>query len=413
MILHPYLASTILNEPWAINPEAVNGYAPLISNILNNNIAFERGEPVLPSVVSAIGQPADEASTENTQSKNIQVIRMTGALTKNSQMCGPAGMAQMGDWLKQAFADDSIDAVLLFIDSPGGTVAGTETLVEIIKSKNKPVVAFVDDMACSAAYWIASACNEIIANNTTAQIGSIGVVLGFMDVQPALEKQGVKFHSITAPQSVNKNMRYEKLRAGDYEEYKQNVLAPLAQKFIDEVKINRPNAGDQHFAADVFFAQDVVGSLIDSISTFDTAIQRASSLASVVTITAHSNPTQNTMKKTDYNRLAKASGVPSLETDDGSITLTAEMAQAVESAFEASETAQSTMQQQITDHTTAQNRVTELEAELQTANERIAELSNTAGADTATVTAQTDAQDASSGLTFWERFHALSNPNSK
>jgi signal peptide peptidase SppA len=405
MILHPYLASTILNEPWAINPDAITGYAPIIGNILNNNISFERGEPVLPSVVSAIGNQDGESSIE--PAKQVQVIRISGALTKNSQFCGPAGMDQFGAWIKQADNDQSIDSILIVIDSPGGTVAGTETLANIIKATKKPIVAFVDDMACSAAYWLASSCDKIIANNTTAQIGSIGVLLTFMDVQPALEKMGVKFHSIVAPQSVNKTKTFDKLRAGDYEEYKTNTLAPLAQKFIDTVKTNRPNAEDKHFTADVFFAQDVVGSLIDSIGNIESAITTAASL-SIVTTTAHSNPPNITMKKTELNRLAKASGVESLETEDGTINLSAEMAQAVETSLAENDTAMASLQQQITDQTTAQARISQLEAELQTANASIAELSKGAGADSANITEdETDDSADVSGFGFWSRFHNL------
>jgi len=412
MILHPYLASTILNEPWAINPEFIAGYAPIISNILNNNIAFERGEPVLPLVISSSFNSIDEDGTEIKETRSVQVIKISGALTKNSQFCGPAGMDQIGSWIKQADNDQSIDSMLLKFDTPGSTVAGAETLANIIKETKKPILAFVDDLCCSGGYWLASQCDEIIANNTTAQIGSIGVLLTFMDVQPALEKMGVKFHSITAPQSVNKTKTFDKLRAGDYEEYKTNTLQPLAQKFIDTVKTNRPKAEDKHFTADVFFAQDVVGTLIDSIGNIDTAIQRAATLATV-SITAHSNPPQITMKKPEYNRLAKASGVPSLETDDGSINLTADMAQAAEAALEAHETAQADLQKKITNQSTAQTRITQLEAELQTATERIAELSKGAGADSAIIKKETDGADESvSGDSFWDRFNALSTLNS-
>lgn len=65
-----------------------------------------------------------------------------------------------------------VKAIFVRIESPGGTVSGAKDLAdEIAKAKfSKPVVAFMDDLAASAAYWIFSQSTEIIANNTTAMI---------------------------------------------------------------------------------------------------------------------------------------------------------------------------------------------------------------------------------------------------
>jgi signal peptide peptidase SppA len=411
-MIQPHFISAILNEPWAISEEAAIGLSSILSRIFDPTIEFEKGSPLPPSLHAASSPAAGPSSRGSAVGdpgvKQISVITIGGPLMKNDQYCGPAGMKTMGGWIQQADKDPAIDGILLVIDSPGGTVSGTEELGAIIKGTKKPIIAFVEDMACSAAYWLASCADEIIANNTTAQVGSIGVLLSFMDIQPALEKQGVVFHTITAPQSTEKTAMFDKVRAGDYEEYQNTVLKPLAAKFIDTVTSNRASAENSQLSGAVFFAKDVIGSLVDSIATFEQALQRVAELAS--TPSATFNPQINTMNKPELKRLAIAAGVPEFESSDGSISLTMEVAQAVESALEAHETAQAALQAQIDTSTNQQARVTELEGELQTANDRIAELSNEAGANSASIIKDTDAEEGSSiAGGFWNRFHNLKN----
>jgi hypothetical protein len=197
----------------------------------------------------------------------------------------------------------------------------------------------------------------------------------------------------------------DKVRLGDYEAYKEQVLRPLADKFINHIKSNRPEAAEMHFKGDVFFAKDLVGSLIDEIGSFERALEYTAQLAQNATISSSIH--HNTMSKIEFQRLAKAANVPQLETADGSITLTAEMAQAVESALETSENSAADLQQQLDARTDQQSRITELEGQLQTANDRIAELEKNPGADEATAHTETDAGASSDDEGFWGRFHKL------
>lgn len=387
-MLNYQLIKSILSEPWAIDELAIDTMSPLVAALFTPNMAFEASEPEQPSARSMA-----DASTGVT--KTVRSISIQGSLTKYDQSCGPVGMMTIGQWIRSADRDPAVDAIVLRIDSPGGTVSGTEDLANIIRETTKPVIAFVEDMACSAAYWLASACDEIIANNSTAQVGSIGVLMSFADAQPMWEAKGVKFHTVTAPQSTDKTATFEKLRAGDYKEYKEKVLAPLAQKFIDTVKASRPGITDAHCTGKVLFAQDATGSFVDSIGNFDFALQRAATLATGATAT------ENTPKILNMNhkRLATVAGVETFESVDGTITLTDQMAQAVESALESAETDRSHLAERTTELGTANSRVQELEA-------RVAELEGAAGADTAKIITDTDDGGATGETTFWDRLSA-------
>ncbi|OYX97070.1 MAG: hypothetical protein B7Y80_21130, partial [Hyphomicrobium sp. 32-62-53] len=95
--------------------------------------------------------------------------------------------------LREAEADPEIRAVVLDIDSPGGEATGMFTVAEQVRrlGAQKPVTAFVNDMAASAAYGIASAAHEIVVSPTSI-VGSIGVVLTHMDRSAEMAKKGVK-----------------------------------------------------------------------------------------------------------------------------------------------------------------------------------------------------------------------------
>ncbi len=79
---------------------------------------------------------------------------------------------------KTALKSQDVDRIVLDIDSPGGEVAGIYEFAEMVHAADKPVTAYVGSQAASAAYWIASAADKIIAN-PTAELGSIGVVFGY------------------------------------------------------------------------------------------------------------------------------------------------------------------------------------------------------------------------------------------
>jgi protease IV len=88
---------------------------------------------------------------------------------------------EIKDTLVKLAEDDSIQGVILEINSPGGTIFGTQAIVDGVaeyqNQTGKPVIAFIGSMAASGGYWAAASADEIIADSGTA-VGSIGVILG-------------------------------------------------------------------------------------------------------------------------------------------------------------------------------------------------------------------------------------------
>jgi signal peptide peptidase SppA len=125
--------------------------------------------------------------------KAVAVIRASGLLMKPTSWFGTSTVQLRRDI--QAAADDpGTSAILLSIDSPGGTVAGLADLAADVRAarKRKPVWAHIDDLGASAAYWLASQADAVYANSPDALVGSIGTILVVHDLSAMAEREGVR-----------------------------------------------------------------------------------------------------------------------------------------------------------------------------------------------------------------------------
>jgi signal peptide peptidase SppA len=141
--------------------------------------------------------PALKPRTELVQAKGgqtVALVQVLGMLMKQQPSFGGTSTAQLRKEIRQAASDPNVSAILLGIDSPGGSTAGIDDLANDVKAarKSKPVWAFVEDLGASAAYWIASQAEVIYANSPTALVGSIGTILTVYDESEAADMQGVK-----------------------------------------------------------------------------------------------------------------------------------------------------------------------------------------------------------------------------
>ena len=137
--------------------------------------------------------------------------------------------------------DAQCKGVVLDIDSGGGQVSGTPEFHDFIKEYSKPVVAYTDGYMCSAAYYIGSAADHIIANKRADKIGSIGTMISFLDLTGYYEKKGAKMITAYATKSTEKNKSFEDLLSGKPETYIKNELDPITETFHSDMKAARTN----------------------------------------------------------------------------------------------------------------------------------------------------------------------------
>jgi protease-4 len=113
--------------------------------------------------------------------------------------CGGLDLNDTEKTLREAQADPRVQGIVLHFNSPGGTVTGIPELASLIRtiSETKPVIAFTDAQCCSAAYWLASACDSIVVT-PTADVGSIGVYSALVDESAAWAQEGYKLELMKA-----------------------------------------------------------------------------------------------------------------------------------------------------------------------------------------------------------------------
>lgn len=146
---------------------------------------------------SRAGSPSAEPSKPYfLDAAGLAMIAVEGAMTKGSTKFGTSTLA-VRKAVRAATRDSEVKAIMLAIDSPGGTTAGTQELAADIEAANrvKPVYAHIDDLGASAAYWVASQARRITAG-PTAQIGSIGTMAVVEDLSGLAEKKGIVVHVI-------------------------------------------------------------------------------------------------------------------------------------------------------------------------------------------------------------------------
>jgi signal peptide peptidase SppA len=127
--------------------------------------------------------------------RSIAIVNISGLMTKYGSSLSNAGSTvAIRQAVRKAGNDPNIAAIILRIDSPGGTVSGTVDLANEVRtaSAKKPVYTYAEDLAASAGYWVGSQARKIYANNSTAQIGSIGTYIGTYDYSGKAEKEGIK-----------------------------------------------------------------------------------------------------------------------------------------------------------------------------------------------------------------------------
>mgnify|MGYP001407151604 CR=1 FL=1 len=157
-----------------------------------------RTEGPLPNISAAASRRQQSEEPLYEVQSGMAIIGINGPMMKGESKFGGANTVQIRQALRAAVSDESVKAVMLQIDSPGGSVAGTDELGRDVAKADqvKPVFAHIDDLGASAAYWVASQARKITAG-PAAEIGSIGVYAVVEDSSQAAAADGIKVHVVS------------------------------------------------------------------------------------------------------------------------------------------------------------------------------------------------------------------------
>ena len=207
----------------------------------------------------------------------INVLNVGGPITRDGDGCS-YGSRDHRDWLMRAADMEQTIGHVIIINSGGGSAASKydyEQAIDYIHSKGQKVIAFIDGMACSAAYALASMCDEIYVMNLSNQVGCIGTMCAFYlqrngDVNAVTQERYVELYADGSPY---KNREFRDAADEDY----SRMIADLnksAEDFKSLVRKNRPQVTEEQLMGDTYDAADVVGTLIDGQKTFDECVER-------------------------------------------------------------------------------------------------------------------------------------------
>src|SRR5262245_13424844 len=188
-------------------------------------------------------------------------------------------VAETKSVLEVAADDDQVAALLLRIDSPGGSVSASDTIYhEILSWKTehkKPVVAFFNGISTSGAYYLAMASDQIVAHPASVT-GSIGVIMPGISIEGLMDKYGVADQTLTSGPykdagSILRDMRPEEKKQ------LQSVIDDLYARFTEVVAAGRPNLDKAKIKtpADgrVYSAQQALAAgLVDQIGYLEDAV---------------------------------------------------------------------------------------------------------------------------------------------
>lgn len=279
------LARQIYGEPWFMDAYSFQKYFPMLEHFRNGGKISEGkklNSSYLIDTESNEVLNADISAEPEEREQVISVTRIDGPITKHGGM-SHSGTRRMAQRLTSNDQKENVIGHILEIESGGGSANAVPEMTEAIQSLSKPIVTFVDGIMASAAMYIGSYTNSIVASREDDLIGSIGTMIEFMGTPKQSEDQdGVRSVRIYADDSFNKNKEFEEaINNFNFKPIKEKILNPHNDQFKKDIKSNRPKVRGIELTGEIFRANEVVGTLIDSIGPFSTAVEKVKELSNV------------------------------------------------------------------------------------------------------------------------------------
>ncbi|PIJ51637.1 signal peptide peptidase SppA [Erwinia sp. OLTSP20] len=227
----------------------------------------------------------DYSLKKQAEKGNIAVIYADGAIVDGEQTPGAVGGDTTAAEIRSARLDDNIKAIILRVNSPGGSVTASETIREELaaaRTAGKPVVVSMGGMAASGGYWISTPASYIIASPSTLT-GSIGIFGIINTVEKSLDSLGV--HTDGVATSPLADVSVTKTLPPEVQQIMQLTIENGYKNFVDLVARSRkmtPEQVDAIAQGHVWTGSDAkANGLVDELGDFDDAINKAAELAKI------------------------------------------------------------------------------------------------------------------------------------
>lgn len=270
----------IRETPWAIQPARLADILDVLS------FQAQGGKLSHDEIREYIGVNDKRAAARTQRSAGgVAVLSLRGIISHRAEqvddISGPGGTSveRFRSRFREAMASADVSGLVIDVDSPGGSVEGIPELAsEMFEARGKkPVLAVANTLAASAAYWIATAADELSVT-PSGEVGSVGVFAAHDDVSEAMEMQGVKRTFISAGKFKTEGNPFEPLS----EEARENIQSrvdDVYNEFISALANQRGTSADN--VRDKFGQGRTVGAkesvsqgMADRVETLEAGIER-------------------------------------------------------------------------------------------------------------------------------------------
>ncbi|MDD9340835.1 MAG: signal peptide peptidase SppA [Providencia heimbachae] len=253
-------------------------------NILSKHFGWNKEDKQFNNI-SIYDYSAQTANTAVSNTGNIAVIVVQGAIMDGPQTPGIAGGDTIAAQIRDARLDDNIKAIVLRVNSPGGSVSASDLIrseLASFRAAGKPVVVSMGGMAASGGYWISTPANYIIASPSTLT-GSIGIFGVINTFENSLESIGVYTDGVST--SPLADISLTKGISPQFADMMQITIENGYETFIGLVAQSRhktPAEIDKIAQGRVWIGQDALkNGLVDQLGDFDDAVMKAAELAKI------------------------------------------------------------------------------------------------------------------------------------
>lgn len=274
------VAEFLSARPWAMRQQTLEALAEIVVRHVEGGTVAEA--EILQIVAARDARRQEQDARAYTMHDGIAVVPVSGVIARySSQVNGVSqargrSMESLRADVQQALDDPAVDAILLDVDSPGGSVDGVTEAADLLREANdtKPLYALADGMMASAAYWLGSQARRVFATRGST-IGSIGVYAVLRDSSERFAKDGERVHVVRSAPMKGRGMPGEALDDETLADVQRSV-DEWHGLFVDAVQRGRGIAASH--AQKLADGRDYLGrravevGLVDQIATFDQAV---------------------------------------------------------------------------------------------------------------------------------------------
>lgn len=196
------------------------------------------GIVLLTAVAVALSPGTEELTTQlDGQKGTMAVVSLDGPIAYGSGVRSEGISPEQVSQLTERATDEGADVILYEINSGGGAVVASRQAAQAVKEASVPTVCRITEIGASGAYWVASACDEVVADPLSLT-GSIGVRSAYLEFSGLLDKLGIEYVNLTSAEFKDMGSQYRNISDAERDRF-QRILNTTHRHFVNALADNR------------------------------------------------------------------------------------------------------------------------------------------------------------------------------